>query len=172
MCERGNKTVLEYGNKKYDVDNCIVPLVKALNDAGVETVASCGGHGRQYGNIALADGRELLIVPDYAAGRKHNEVTKEEPPPTRKQLAFMGKGWLCPNCLEENLSKQPATGDILTCSFCGHRTLIESNEQEQCRTCKWQHDLKVDNDRVGCCPFQKICEKYHFMMFQPKETGE
>jgi len=170
MCEWGNTTVLEYGDKKYDVDSCIVPLVKALNDAGIETLASCCGHGRQYGNIALADGRELLIVPNYARGRKHNGATKEEPPPMRKQLAFTGKGWLCPNCLKENLSKQPATGDIITCSFCEHKTLIESKQQEQCSICKWQHDFKVDNDTVGCCPFQKICEKYSWVMFQQKGT--
>jgi hypothetical protein len=42
-------------------DPCIAPLVKALNDAGIATVASCCGHGEQHGSIVLADGRELVI---------------------------------------------------------------------------------------------------------------
>ena len=51
------------------VDSCIAPLVRALNDAGIETVASCCGHGNRPGNIALAGGRELFILPDYEAAR-------------------------------------------------------------------------------------------------------
>jgi hypothetical protein len=38
----------------------IADIVKALNDAGIATVASCSGHGGA-GSIALADGRELLL---------------------------------------------------------------------------------------------------------------
>jgi hypothetical protein len=44
-------------------DPCLEPLVRALNEGGVPTVASCCGHGQQPGNIALADGRQLLIWP-------------------------------------------------------------------------------------------------------------
>ncbi len=51
------------------IDPCIAPLIKALNDAGVETIASCGGHGRRPGNIGLADGRELIVVRDYETAR-------------------------------------------------------------------------------------------------------
>jgi hypothetical protein len=63
-------------------DPCIAPIVRALNEsdllavpsrlnpAGVRTVASCCGHGKRPGRVSLADGRELLIVPDTAsAGR-------------------------------------------------------------------------------------------------------
>jgi hypothetical protein len=45
-------------------DPCLAPLVKALNDGGVRTIASCCGHGKVYGSIALADGRWLTIMPD------------------------------------------------------------------------------------------------------------
>jgi hypothetical protein len=55
--------------KVVDVDSCIAPLVKALNDGGVPTIASCCGHGKRPGNIALCDGRELIIAPDYETGR-------------------------------------------------------------------------------------------------------
>lgn len=43
-------------------DPCIADLVAALNTGGLRTVASCCGHGRQPGNIALADGRELVLT--------------------------------------------------------------------------------------------------------------
>ena len=52
-----------------EVDACIAPIVRALNDAGVPTRACCCGHGKRPGNIALADGRELVVVPDYETGR-------------------------------------------------------------------------------------------------------
>jgi prepilin-type processing-associated H-X9-DG protein len=55
------------GNKR-GIDACIAPLVKVLNDGGYATVASCCGHSG-WGNIALADGRELLIAPDYESAR-------------------------------------------------------------------------------------------------------
>jgi hypothetical protein len=50
-------------------DPCIVPLVKALNDAGIPTVASCCGHGHRSGLITLADGRELIIARDFDEAR-------------------------------------------------------------------------------------------------------
>lgn len=51
------------------IDACIVGLVEALNCAGLETVASCCGHGRTIGTIALKDGREILIAPDFDTAR-------------------------------------------------------------------------------------------------------
>lgn len=43
------------------VDACIAPLVRALNNGGILTVASCCGHGNGPGRITLQDGRELAI---------------------------------------------------------------------------------------------------------------
>lgn len=60
-----------------DIDFCIASLVKALNAGGVQTIASCCGHGKRPGNIALADGRELIIAADYEMGRL---VDKSFPP--------------------------------------------------------------------------------------------
>ena len=86
MCEWGTTEVIELtipanlsstGRdkvKKVDVDSCIVPIVKALNDAGIVTVASCCGHGKRPGDIALADGRELIIASDYETARKVDEA--------------------------------------------------------------------------------------------------
>ena len=50
----------------------IADLVGALICAGIRTVASCSGHGEKPGIISLADGRELLIAPDYETA----QVTK------------------------------------------------------------------------------------------------
>lgn len=47
------------------VDKEIEDLVRALNDAGLETIASCSGHGIRHGRISLRDGRELIIARDY-----------------------------------------------------------------------------------------------------------
>lgn len=52
----------------------IADLVRALNSGGVKTVASCSGHGHRPGNIALADGRELVIARDYAEARKIDKL--------------------------------------------------------------------------------------------------
>lgn len=52
------------GTFRYDVkpvDQCIAPIVKALNDAGIYTVAACCGHGKGEGSVLLRDGRELII---------------------------------------------------------------------------------------------------------------
>lgn len=52
------------------IDECIKPLIKALNDCGMETVASCCGHGNRHGNVMLRDGREILIAPDFETARQ------------------------------------------------------------------------------------------------------
>ena len=74
-------------------DPCIAPLVKALNESdlptvpsrlnsdGIRTVASCCGHGKRPGLIALADGRELFILPDFASAReldRHFEASQSK----------------------------------------------------------------------------------------------
>lgn len=51
------------------IDACIAPLIQALNDGGIPTVASCCGHGHRPGRISLKDGRELFIIPDFATAQ-------------------------------------------------------------------------------------------------------
>ena len=75
MCEQNTTETFKITNadgveKMIDVDRCIAPIVRALNSAGVVTVASCCGHGKRPGNIALADGREICIMPDFESGRR------------------------------------------------------------------------------------------------------
>lgn len=85
MCKWGTETHLEITipahfsrtgqsqQKVVAIDSCIAPIVKALNEAGVTTVACCCGHGKRPGMISLADGRELFIVPDFDTARKTDD---------------------------------------------------------------------------------------------------
>jgi hypothetical protein len=43
-------------------DPCIADLIGALNLYGIETVASCCGHGNNEGRISLKDGRDLTLT--------------------------------------------------------------------------------------------------------------
>ncbi len=43
------------------IDYCISQIVAALNAGGIETIASCCGHGKIDGDIILVDGRERVI---------------------------------------------------------------------------------------------------------------
>lgn len=45
----------------------IADIVCALNSCGLKTVASCSGHGVKPGGIALADGRQLLLLESLEA---------------------------------------------------------------------------------------------------------
>ena len=77
MCQWGTTEVLEVTipahlsytgesrQKMVDIDSCIVPIIKALNESGITTIASCCGHGKRPGSIILVDGREFIIAPDY-----------------------------------------------------------------------------------------------------------
>ena len=44
------------------IDACIAPLVRALQNAGIDMRASCCGHGNADGRIDLQDGRTLVIT--------------------------------------------------------------------------------------------------------------
>lgn len=43
-------------------DPCIAPIVRALNEGGIPTAASCCGHGNRTGRISLVSGRDLFLV--------------------------------------------------------------------------------------------------------------
>jgi hypothetical protein len=79
MCKWGTNTPLKLtipahlshtGVERQDVkgvDSCIAAIVEALNAGGVTTSQSCCGHGQRNGEIALADGRTLIIVNSVSA---------------------------------------------------------------------------------------------------------
>jgi hypothetical protein len=90
MCEYGTHgTVMLDGGSVIlrTIDACIVPIVQALNDSGIETIASCCGHGNTCGSIVLKGGREILIARNYSEARSmerviptdiHGNITKRE----------------------------------------------------------------------------------------------
>lgn len=47
--------------REMGIDACIAPLVRALQEGGIDMLASCCGHGKADGYIWLADGRMLII---------------------------------------------------------------------------------------------------------------
>jgi len=73
MCKWGTDELVEVtipaelsytGNerkKMVGIDQCIAPIIKALNEAGIRTDYSCCGHGDKEGVILLHDERVLMI---------------------------------------------------------------------------------------------------------------
>lgn len=67
MCEWGTDVEVENlltadGKRRiWRIDACIAPIIKALNEGGIDTSASCCGHGKGPGRIDLVDGRTLIL---------------------------------------------------------------------------------------------------------------
>lgn len=86
MCEWGDTVTYEVfipahlsstgedKRKNVDIDRCLLPLVKALNESGILTDACCCGHGKRPGNIMLADDRVIEIYPNYKEWRKATDI--------------------------------------------------------------------------------------------------
>jgi hypothetical protein len=74
MCRWNDTTIVNINNHPIAIDRCIARLVEVLSEAGLETVASCCGHGKRPSNIALADSREIIIAPDYETGRRIDQM--------------------------------------------------------------------------------------------------
>lgn len=65
---------VKLGSKVQAIDACISPIVRALNEKGIATAASCCGHFNRWGSIILRDGRELIIAPDFESGRAFDKI--------------------------------------------------------------------------------------------------
>lgn len=75
MCKEGNtKNVLVkipadlsctgFAKYKYEsIDECIAPIVEALQKGAIDMRGSCCGHNKTFGEIHLQDGRVLFIIP-------------------------------------------------------------------------------------------------------------
>lgn len=73
MCQHGDDVIvrvkidasLSHSGTAYwaekGIDRCIAPLVRALQEGGIDMLGSCCGHGKGDGSIILADGRVLSI---------------------------------------------------------------------------------------------------------------
>lgn len=64
--------ILTITGRPVEVDAEIAPIVAALNAAGLETIASCSGHGFRPADIVLRDGREIIIARDFDEARRIN----------------------------------------------------------------------------------------------------
>ena len=60
--------------KNAGIDECIKPIIDALNNGGINTIASCCGHGYRTGRISLKDGRELVIFSDYNSCQEYEKT--------------------------------------------------------------------------------------------------
>jgi len=90
MCERGNYVILlvpipgylsgtgEFRWAYKEVDSCIAPIVRALNDAGIYTSGCCCGHGEMRGSIGLHDGRFLIITDPNPSMELLHGLTKKD----------------------------------------------------------------------------------------------
>jgi hypothetical protein len=72
-----NQACLPINGRVICVDWCIHQIVAALNAAGVETVASCCGHGKMDGRIDLKDGR-VLNVRSQATDSSQNRALRAD----------------------------------------------------------------------------------------------
>lgn len=76
MCKWNDVVQLPINRKVVPIDKCIHHIVAALNAGGVLTVASCCGHGKNIGNIALQDGRYLDIYPDRETWERESRANE------------------------------------------------------------------------------------------------
>jgi len=60
--------------KAAHVDPEIQRLVQILNDGGIQTIASCSGHGERPPTIALKDGREILVLRNFEEARSLDKL--------------------------------------------------------------------------------------------------
>lgn len=130
MCERGDIQVLKLPRsdgslEPVGVDSCIEPIVRALNDAGLRTVASCCGHGIRPGTVALADGREVLILPDFETARSVDPLWPPLAlPALRSAPTGEGEAWINARCnaCERSIggcTRDARCGDRQDCALLG-----------------------------------------------------
>ena len=52
-CKKCGKypVIMKINKEKCEIDYCIAPIIKVLNDIGIETTFCCCGHGRKFGHI-------------------------------------------------------------------------------------------------------------------------
>lgn len=77
MCKHGKTVEMELpvvGEIRHgiaDIDLCIAPIIKALNNGGVITKGCCCGHGEIMGYIHLTNGKYLGVFPNRKTLMKH-----------------------------------------------------------------------------------------------------
>lgn len=76
-CVNGKrKVIMELDGRAIEIDSCLAPFIKLLNEGPYKTIASCCGHGRTDGFILYHDGNPgemenyLLIYAKENCGKK------------------------------------------------------------------------------------------------------
>ena len=64
--------------KDAQIDRCIAPIVRALQEGDIDMRGSCCGHHKGQGSIELADGRSLIIeqTESTRTRRRHRRKRK------------------------------------------------------------------------------------------------
>ena len=63
MCKWGNDTLVTLpSGKVIAVDSCMADFVDRLNKAGIDTFASCCGHGKLPATICLSGDRWMIVT--------------------------------------------------------------------------------------------------------------
>lgn len=74
---RGKVRCVQIKDNLIPIDLCIARIVKALNtSAWCRTTSSCCGHDIRFGQIALEDGRVILIMPNQKSADALNPLLK------------------------------------------------------------------------------------------------
>ena len=76
------------------IDTCIAPLVRALQEGGINMRWSCCGHGRDFGHICLQDGRMLIITNADLYYRKLHWVRTVLKYALQRQVRYVINRWL------------------------------------------------------------------------------
>ena len=63
--------------KNIGIDKCIAPLVRALQEDGIDMRGSCCGHGKRLGIIHLQDERALVIFDKFSLYDKYSKDINE-----------------------------------------------------------------------------------------------
>jgi hypothetical protein len=129
----------------------IVDLVTALNAGGIPTVASCSGHGAQRGNIALRDGRELHISPDFESARTLEAAIAALTQPKGDAPYVPGDGEVLVTVSGLTGSgKSGVAGEIeILCKALGLQVeWKDSGEEKRLTYADWTHALELYKPRV------------------------
>jgi hypothetical protein len=93
------------------IDRCMVPIIKALNDAGILTAECCCGHGKGNGYIALADDTYFEISKWNKPSLQ--ELSGEKKPQPLFKKAVVGFEPITEEQIDEALDKGKAERDAI-----------------------------------------------------------
>ncbi len=74
MCTHGEFETVIIKNKKIEIDKCLVPFIKAFQDANIETQSCCCGHGKWDGYIKTLDRLFMVCSKEESEDRYWSEI--------------------------------------------------------------------------------------------------